>query len=85
MTLAKLSHPATFNKNVRPVCLPRSDDLPPVGQECTYTGWGMHPGKETINTHSYRFTRNLIGYIISMSDNGAELTLYVLPLGALFL
>ena len=38
LALIKLQSPLTYNKRVRPVCLPESDF--PSGTKCYVTGWG---------------------------------------------
>lgn len=42
IALLKLSRPATFNKFVKPVCLPRYKEDVPVGTECYITGNSLH-------------------------------------------
>ncbi len=40
VALIKLDKPVTFTKWVKPLCLPRNDELPESGQRCAITGWG---------------------------------------------
>jgi len=50
IALVELSRPAVLNDRVKTVCLPRDNDILPVGQKCVLAGWGKtsHPGSASL-------------------------------------
>lgn len=40
IALVRLSHPITFSRYIRPICLPAANASFPNGLHCTVTGWG---------------------------------------------
>lgn len=40
IALIRLSHPITFSRYIRPICLPAANASFPNGLHCAVTGWG---------------------------------------------
>jgi len=38
--LIKLDKPIKFSETIRPVCLPKQGEAPPIGKQCVAAGWG---------------------------------------------
>lgn len=53
VALIKLKNPIKFNRNVRPVCLPKSDFDP--GTICYITGWGLTAERGNVSQVNKNF------------------------------
>lgn len=42
IALLFMERPFQFTKTVQPICLPKDDEVVPIGENCIITGWGTN-------------------------------------------